>query len=239
MNQSSPAPKNQPAAPMTTRHLILGSLFLAALASGRLHAQAPAAAAAPAAAPATVANPAQGPIVKTLRAQWQGVRDKVVNICDLIPEDKLDFKATPDVRSFKDLVVHIAGEGYNFLRPLGSVPGVTPPTNAELAALKTKAELMKALRDSFDWQGKLIDSLTETAATELAPGRGGAAGTTPKWNAIVSLLVDNMDHYGNLVTYVRLNGLVPPASAGRGGRGGQRGARGPGGPGGPPAPAAP
>ena len=83
-------------------------------------AQAPAAPAA-----AAAANPAQGPIVTTLRTQWRGVRDKVINICDIVPEDKLDFKATPDVRSFRELIIHIAGEGYNFLRPLGSVPGVT------------------------------------------------------------------------------------------------------------------
>ncbi len=111
------------------------------------------------------------------------------------------------------------------------MPGVTPPTTAELNALKTKAELMKALRDSYDWQGKVIDSLTEASATEMVAGRGGAM--APRWNAIVSLIVDNMDHYGNLVTYVRLNGLVPPTTAarGRGGRGGQRGGGGPGGPG--------
>ncbi len=225
---------------MTTRHLILGSTFLAALASGQLAlAQAPAAPA----APAVAANPAAGIIVTTLKTQWVGVRDKVVNICDIVPEEKLDFKATPDVRSFKDLIVHIAGEGYTILRPLGSVPGVTPPTNMELAALTTKADLMKALRDSYDWQGKLIDSLTEAAANEMAPGRGGAPGTTPKWNAIVSLIVDNMDHSGNLVTYVRLNGMVPPTTAARGaGRGGQgRGGPGgaPGGPGGPGAAPAP
>ena len=184
------------------------------------------------AAPAA-ANPAAGPIVTTLRAQWVQVRDKVINICDIIPEDKLDFKATPDVRSFKDLIIHIAGEGYNFLRPLGNVPGVTLPTNQELTAqlnaLTTKADLMKALRDSYDWQGKLIDTLTEASANEMAAGRGGAPGTTPKWNAIVSLLVDNMDHYGNLVTYVRLNGMVPPSTANRG-----RGGQGRGGPGGAP-----
>ena len=180
-------------------------------------------------APPAAANPDQGPIVNTLRTQWRGVRDKVVNICDIVPEDKLDYKATPDVRSFRELIIHISGEGYNFLRPLGSVPGVTPPTNAELNTLKTKAELMKALRDSYDWQGKIIDSLTEASATEMVAGRGGAM--APKWNAIVSLIVDNMDHYGNLVTYVRLNGLVPPTSAGRGGRGGRRGGGGPGGPG--------
>jgi uncharacterized damage-inducible protein DinB len=156
--------------------------------------------------------------VNTLRTQWQGVRDRVINICEIVPEDKLDYKATPDVRSFREIMIHIAGEGYTILRPLGSVPGVTPPTNAELNALKSKAELMKALRDSYDWQGKLIDSLTEASATEMVAGRGGAM--TPRWNAIVSLLVDNQDHYGNLVTYVRLNGMVPPATAARGRRGG-------------------
>ena len=161
------------------------------------------------------AKPAQGPIVAVLRVQWQGVRDKVINICDIVPEEKLDYKATPDVRSFRELMIHLAGEGYNFLRPLGSVPGVTPPTNAQLETLKTKAELMKAVRDSYEWQAKVIDSLTEASANEIAPGRNGAPGTMPKWNSIVSLLVDNMDHYGNLVTYVRINGLVPPTTAAR------------------------
>lgn len=220
---------------MTTRHLILGSTFLAALASGQLHAQAPAAPAAPAPA-AAAANPNHGPILTTLRAQWVSVRDRVIGICDIVPEDKLDFKATPDVRSFRELIIHITGEGYTFLGRVGSVPGVTPPATADLNNLKTKAELMKALRDSFDWQGKLIDSLTEASASEMAAGRGGAPGTTPKWGSIVGLLVDNMDHYGNLVTYVRLNGLVPPttaaAAARRGGGGGGQGGRG--GPGGAP-----
>jgi len=202
---------------MTNRSITIVAAVVALLAGAPF-----CAAQAPAAPPAAAANPAQGPIVNTLRTQWRGVRDKVIAICDSVPEDKLDFKATPDVRSFRELIIHIAGEGYNFLRPLGSVAGVTPPTNAELNTLKTKAELMKALRDSYDWQGKIIDSLTEATATEMAAGRGGAM--SPKWNAIVSLIVDNMDHYGNLVTYVRLIGQVPPASAGRGGgRGGPRG----------------
>jgi uncharacterized damage-inducible protein DinB len=208
---------------MTTRTLLLGSTLLAALACGQLaFAQAPAAA--PAAA---AANPNHGPIMTTLKAQWVAVRDKVIPICDIIPEDKLDYKPTPEVRSFKDLIIHITGEGYTFLGRAGSVPGVTPPTMAELNALKTKAELMKALRDSFEWQGKLIDSLTDATASEMAAGRGGAPGTTPKWGSIVGLIADNMDHFGNLVTMVRINGMVPPntaaAAARRGGGGGARG----------------
>jgi uncharacterized damage-inducible protein DinB len=211
---------------MTTRTLLLGSTLLAALACGQLaFAQAPAAA--PAAPAAAAANPNHGPIMTTLKAQWVAVRDKVIPICDIIPEDKLDYKPTPEVRSFKDLIIHITGEGYTFLGRAGSVPGVTPPTMAELNALKTKAELMKALRDSFEWQGKLIDSLTDATASEMAAGRGGAPGTTPKWGSIVGLIADNMDHFGNLVTMVRINGMVPPntaaAAARRGGGGGARG----------------
>jgi uncharacterized damage-inducible protein DinB len=223
---------------MKTRHLFVATTALALLAAGQVSlAQAPApATAAPAAAPA--ANPNHGPVMTALRAQWASVRDKVIAICDIVPEDKLGYKATPEVRSFEELIEHITGEGYTFLRSVGSVPGVTPPTNPEIAALTGKAALMKALRDSFEWQGRVIDSLTEAQATEMVAGRGGAM--SPRWNGIVSLLVDNMDHYGNLVTYVRLNGMVPPASAGRGGRGGgQGGGAGRGGPGGAPAGGAP
>lgn len=199
---------------MKTRHLFAVTTALVLVATAPVgHAQAPAPAA-----------PAANPIVSTLKARWQGVRDKVTNICDIIPEEKLSFRATPDVRSFEELIEHIAGEGYSFLRTLGSVPGVTPPSNQELAALTGKAALMKALRDSYEWQGKVIDSLTDATATEMAAGRSGAPGTTPKWASIVALIEDNMDHYGNLVTYVRLNGLVPPstaaAAARRGGGGG-------------------
>lgn len=208
---------------MKTRHLFVATTALALLAAGQVGlAQAPAAPAAP--------NP--NPIVSTLKAQWVGVRDKVINICDIVPEDKLSYKPTPEVRSFEELIEHIAGEGYTFLRALGSVPGVTPPTNQELAALTGKAALMKALRDSYEWQGKVIDSLTDATASEMAAGRGGAPGTTPKWNSIVGLIVDNMDHYGNLVTMVRLNGMVPPTTAARGARGGGQGGGGRGGPGG-------
>ncbi len=201
-----------------------GSLF----AQGNMPANPPAPAAGgamKAAAPAGAV--VQGPIMTTLKADWQRVRDMVVNISDIVPEEKYGFQATPDVRTFRELFQHITTEGVNFLGPLADLEGITRLNTQGITAMTTKADLMKAMKDSYDWQAKVIDGLSEAQAMEMTQGRGGMS---PRWNAIVNLLIDNMDHYGNLVTYVRLNGMVPPTTAARGaGRGGRGGGGGGGG----------
>jgi uncharacterized damage-inducible protein DinB len=141
------------------------------------------------------------------KATWDSTRTLVTGIVELMPEDKYDFKPTPNTRSFRENVIHLVAENYLFF---GRVTGENLGNPAQ--NLKSRDELVKALKDSYDYGAKAWAGLTEEKALEMIEVRGQKV---QRWSAILGAIQDNMNHYGNLVVYVRLNGLVPPRSAGR------------------------
>ena len=141
------------------------------------------------------------------KATWESTRNLVIGIVEVMPEDKYDFKPTPSVRTFRDNVIHLVAENYLFF---GRVAGENLGNPAQ--NLKSRDELLKALRESYDYGAKVWAGLTEEKALELIEVRGQKV---QRWSAILGAIQDNMNHYGNLVVYIRLNGLVPPRSAGR------------------------
>jgi len=141
------------------------------------------------------------------KATWENTRNLVIGIVEVMPEDKYDFKPTPTVRTFRDNVIHLVAENYQFF---GRVAGENLGNPAQ--NLKRRDELIKALRESYDYGAKVWAGLTEEKALEMIEVRGQKV---QRWSAILGAIQDNMSHYGNLVVYVRLNGLVPPRSAGR------------------------
>jgi uncharacterized damage-inducible protein DinB len=144
------------------------------------------------------------------KATWESTRALVLGIAEIFPEDKYDFKPTPAVRSLRENLIHLIGENYFFF---SKVSGDTPPDNARFNALKSRDEILKELRASYDYDAKVWDSLTEEKARELVEGRNNQK--IQRWTFTLLAIQDNMNHYGNLVVYARLNGLVPPRSAGR------------------------
>jgi uncharacterized damage-inducible protein DinB len=165
--------------------------------------------ASPALAQAPSGFPATSFLAPT-KATWESTRSLVLGIAEIIPEDKYDFRPTPAVRPFREILVHLIGENYTYF---GRVAGDPPPNTARFSALKGRDEILKELRASYDYGAKVWDGLTEQKALEMIEGRGGQH--VQRWSAILLAIQDNMNHYGNLVVYVRLNGLVPPRSAAR------------------------
>jgi uncharacterized damage-inducible protein DinB len=141
------------------------------------------------------------------KATWESTRNLVIGVVEVMPEDKYDFRPTPSVRTFRDNVIHLVGENYLFF---GRVAGENLGNPAQ--NLKSRDELLKALRESYDYGAKVWAGLTEEKALEMIEVRGLKV---QRWSAILGVIQDNMNHYGNLVVYIRLNGLVPPRSAGR------------------------
>ena len=141
------------------------------------------------------------------KATWEATRNLVIGIVEVMPEDKYDFEPMPNVRAFRDNVIHLVAENYLFF---GRVAGENLGNPAQ--NLKSRDELVKALRESYDYGAKVWAGLTEEKALEMIEVRGQKV---QRWSAILAAIQDNMNHYGNLVVYVRLNGLVPPRSAGR------------------------
>jgi len=157
---------------------------------------------------ASAAQPAPTSFLAPARTTWESTRALVIGLIEAMPEDKWDFKPTPAVRSFREVVVHLVGENYLFF---GRVAGENLGNPAQ--NLKTRDELLKALHESYAYGAKVWADLTEEKALQMVEGRGGQK--VQRWSAILLAIQDNMNHYGNLVIYLRLNGLVPPRSAGR------------------------
>src|SRR5215813_1438468 len=149
---------------------------------------------------ASATQPAPTSFLTPARTTWESARTLVVGLIEAMPEDKWDFKPTPTVRSFREVVVHLVGENYLFF---GRVAGENLGNPAQ--NLKTRDELLKALRESYAYGAKVWADLTEEKALEMIEVRGQKV---QRWSAILGAIQDNMNHYGNLVVYIRLNSLV-------------------------------
>ena len=154
----------------------------------------------------TQARAQDSPLLGPLKQQWEGIRTNVVRTAEIVPEDKYDFKPTPEVRSFRDLFIHIVEENYFFM---GVVTGERAGDPNRFKNLKTRAEIVKALNESYDYGAKALASLDDQKALAMIQ-RGQRQ--IPRWSMALVNIADNMDHYGNLVVYMRLNGIVPPSS---------------------------
>ena len=146
-------------------------------------------------------------IVGPLKTQWESVRNLVVKVAEVVPEDKYDWKPTPEVRSFREQLVHIVGENHLFMGFVAGEKSAAPQN------LKTKDDIVKALNESYDYGAKVLAGLTDEKAMESVPAFRGAQ--QPRWSIAMMNMMDNMDHYGNLVVYMRTNGITPPRSAGK------------------------
>ena len=146
-------------------------------------------------------------IVGPLRTQWGITRDLVVNLVQIMPEEKYDFKPTPAIRSFREVVGHLILENYTFM---SMVTGDPAPDKAKFEVLKSRDELTKALSESYALGERTLAALTDAKAVEKITMRGQSV---VRWYPVLYNLQDSMNHYGNLVVYIRLNGLVPPRTA--------------------------
>jgi uncharacterized damage-inducible protein DinB len=166
------------------------------------------------ATPQPSAAPAAGPIAPadTLGTIFDDMRDEVIGAADAMPADKYDFapNCTGDfkgVRTFGEQVRHLAQANYSFFRRWNVPGGVDPKT---LDSLKTKDELMKALRDSFAFDDAAIKTITPENAFAALPGPPQYKLT--RVSMVAYAMAHSRDHYGQMVEYLRMNGIIPPAS---------------------------
>jgi uncharacterized damage-inducible protein DinB len=136
--------------------------------------------------------------------------EEVVSAAEAMPADKYGFAPTAGkfdgVRTFGSQVQHIAEANYFFFSGFG-LSGA--PDDAKLKSLKGKDELVQALKDSFAFAQKGIDTITpQNAFTPV--GEGKMKLSRAGWTTVC--LSHSMDHYGQMVEYLRMNGIVPPAS---------------------------
>lgn len=140
-----------------------------------------------------------------------GLEKEFVDLAEAMPEDKYSFVPTQGefakVRSFGDQVKHVADANWYFFGGPDITEDQLKAKGDAIMKLTSKADIVQALKDSFKQAHSLVDGTTaENAFTTTA--HGTRAGMTSFG------LAHMMDHYGQLVVYLRMNGLVPPASRG-------------------------
>ena len=147
---------------------------------------------------------APNPLSNDARLAWSYVKAIVVRAAEKMPEENYAFKPVPEVRSFGQIVAHILIEQNTVCAPVKGVAKPADPTDKA-----TKAELVAALRASDALCDAAFQSLTDANATERVPIWGASK---PRLSGLYSLAFHGDEHYGNLVTYMRLKGVVPPTS---------------------------
>jgi uncharacterized damage-inducible protein DinB len=154
---------------------------------------------------------AQNPLMASIKAQHDQAKGYILKTAEVVPENLYSFKATPEVRSIAQLLGHIADGTNSICGNAGG--GKAAPLGAE-KSMTTKAQLTKALADAFAVCDKVIAGMTDQQAMETTKFFVG--GTSTRGMIIAFNTAHNFEHYGNLVTYMRLNKIVPPSTAGSG-----------------------
>lgn len=158
----------------------------------------------------TAQGPAN-PISDAIRGGWNGAKGNISGSASAMPEAKYGFKPVDSVRTYGQILAHIAGANYIFC---SAARGEKSPHTEDAfeKTATTRAAIVKALEDSFKYCDTAYQALNDrTAAETVAAPFGG--GKTARAAVLMNNTGHLQEHYGNLVTYLRINGLVPPSSA--------------------------
>lgn len=144
---------------------------------------------------------------------WKSIEQDFTSLADAMPEDKWNFKPTQGefkgVRTFAEQVKHVACANEAWAKQMS---GEKPPERCDLGGpnpAKTKAEIMAYLKSSFAMVDKVIGG---TTASNLLHANPGPYWGSNRLSALTATVWHITDHYGQLVVYLRMNGVVPPAS---------------------------
>ena len=160
------------------------------------------------------AQPRVEPMAGTVAESFTLIEKQFVALADAMPAEKYGFKPTlgefKEVRSFGEQVKHVACANFGFY---SEIEKKTPPAHCETGGpdpAKTKAEIMAYLRESFRYAGRVLRTMTPANAME--PTNGPYPGPSTRLGLATLSIWHASDHYGQLVVYPRMNGIVPPAS---------------------------
>lgn len=153
-------------------------------------------------------------VAGSIGTPWTYLGGTFVALADAMPADRYDFAPTrgefAGVRTFAEQVKHVACANYGFF---SQIAGEAPPANCAEGGPsppKTKAELTAYLRESFAFGSRVAATLDERNMLDVVDGPYG--GSRAKLEMAVLAVWHASDHYGQLVEYLRMNGIIPPAS---------------------------
>jgi hypothetical protein len=140
------------------------------------------------------------PTPDVVRGRFMSINQKVLDMARDFPEDKYDFRLTPQMRSFRELIVHIAG-GNIYAAKAGGGANLALDEKVELDPkdYKTKAAVVAIFEKTASDANAVLNNLPDSSFRK----------TVDPW---VDVMEHSAEHYGLLVAYYRANGIVPPTS---------------------------
>ena len=164
-------------------------------------------------AQAPTASGTADPLSQAIRNAWNGAKLNLRESAEQMPEADYNFKPpqTDSVRTFGQIVAHVAGSSYEYCSLARGEK--TPFTeDAFEKSAKTKAEIVKAITDAIAYCDAVYDKLTDASLSEVVSAPGSSR-QVARIRPLLGNITHVQEHYGNLVTYFRIKGMVPPSTA--------------------------
>jgi uncharacterized damage-inducible protein DinB len=156
--------------------------------------------------PAAPATANANPLSSWNKVAYGRLKEILIRSAEKMPEENYSFKPVDSVRSYGQILGHVADAQYIFCSiALGEQ---NPAPNVEKTKT-SKADLIAALNTAFAYCDKAYDGMTDATAVQTIKLFGNDA---PKLAALEVNNMHNMEHYGNLTTYMRMRNIVPPSS---------------------------
>ena len=163
---------------------------------------------------------------QTLDGQFQNAEREIVGLVEAMPADRINFTPASleikgsefkGVRSFAQEAKHLATYTYMLS---SQILGEKPPVDigkddSGPDSVKTKDQIVDYMKGAFAFGHKALQSIAEKNEMDLVPASGPGR-KMPRIAAATFMMYHNFDHYGQMVVYLRMNGLIPPASQPRG-----------------------
>ena len=152
------------------------------------------------------AQPNPNPFSTFHKLAYARVKANLLGSAEKVSEENYNFKPTDSVRTYGQIIGHLADAQYMFCST--ALGETNPGLNIEKTKT-TKADLVAALKDSVAYCDKAYDSMTDATGAQLVKLFNFEL---PKLGALSINNMHDMEHYGNLVTYMRMKNIVPPSS---------------------------
>jgi uncharacterized damage-inducible protein DinB len=152
---------------------------------------------------------AQAPSIQGEMLQdWNNLKATMDKIAAAMPEDKFTYKPTPAQRDYGQQILHVAQANMRFLQGVGA-KAAAPQVDVKAT---TKAGIIKALDDSFEYGTVVLNEQTDQTMLQAATMPPGFMGPSSRARMFTFLIGHTWDIYGQMAVYLRLNGVTPPAS---------------------------
>ncbi|MBV9303115.1 MAG: DinB family protein [Acidobacteriaceae bacterium] len=147
---------------------------------------------------------AENPLSAEVKQFYNSVKNNILKSADEMPAENYGFKPTPEIRSFAQVMAHVAESQ---MRTCSAVVGQQKSSDA--GSKTAKPDIVAALKDAFAQCDKAYDTLVDADATQMIKT---PRGDRSKMGALIANAIHDNEQYGILSVYLRLKGLVPPSS---------------------------